>query len=536
MSRARFVLLVCLCVSIPTLGAIDVGAGTTDDPAIEAVVPNPVADGNRGEYVVLNVPESTSLAGWTLTDGTHTVQLPNRTVQGRVVLSQSPAVTELLVSGPVYGWEGHLRLAADGDELVLRDPSGNDVDAFVYHSTSQGDAWHRENGTVKSSVTGDTAFAFDRHGSVNMTAFVLPDAPDTPTRALERAEDRIWLAGYELSEPDVVATLLERHAAGVDVRVLVDGRPVGGQAEPEVVALDMLVEAGIPVRVIRGDRRRYRFHHPKYAIVDQTAIVLTENWKPSGTGGTSSRGWGVTATDRELADDLAAVFLADHTWRDTVAWERFRHEANPQPVNTSVRVYPEANEPAHINADAVRLVVAPDNAESVLLDVIDAAETSIDVQQVRISDIDFPLLEALIDAASRGVTVRIHLDSTWYVATENDELAERLIERAADDDLPLSVRLVEPGVRFEKIHTKGMIVDEEVVVIGSLNWNNVSMRENREILLVIEDASVGAYYTEIFEGDWRSRASVTPIGLVLIALMAWVSAATIASRRVTFAE
>jgi cardiolipin synthase len=46
-----------------------------------------------------------------------------------------------------------------------------------------------------------------------------------------------------------------------------------------------------------------------------------------------------------------------------------------------------------------------------------------------------------------------------------------LEEEAAADDRPLEVRLADPNGAFEKIHAKGLIVDDDQVVLGSLNWN-----------------------------------------------------------------
>jgi len=68
---------------------------------------------------------------------------------------------------------------------------------------------------------------------------------------------------------------------------------------------------------------------------------------------------------------------------------------------------------------------------------------------------DVSLLEATLEAARRGVDVKILLGSAWYNTDENERLAADL-ERVADRaDLPLEVRLVEDTDRFEKIHAKG---------------------------------------------------------------------------------
>ena len=71
--------------------------------------------------------------------------------------------------------------------------------------------------------------------------------------------------------------------------------------------LDRLTQGGVDVRLLAGPHTRYRTHHPKYAIVDDRALVATENFKPAGTGGMSSRGWGVVIENRRTAETLASL-------------------------------------------------------------------------------------------------------------------------------------------------------------------------------------------------------------------------------------
>lgn len=51
---------------------------------IVAVAPNPAAEGDAGEYVVLSFPNRTNLSGWAITDGESIVRLPDEVVSGRI--------------------------------------------------------------------------------------------------------------------------------------------------------------------------------------------------------------------------------------------------------------------------------------------------------------------------------------------------------------------------------------------------------------------------------------------------------------------
>jgi phosphatidylserine/phosphatidylglycerophosphate/cardiolipin synthase-like enzyme len=197
--------------------------------------------------------------------------------------------------------------------------------------------------------------------------------------------------------------------------------------------------------------------------------------------------------------------------------------------------YPRAFETESVPVEQTHLLVAPDNAEAEILDRIERAEDSIDVLQVTIGDRGLPFLQAVLDAAARGVEVRILLSSAWYVSEENRQLVTWLEEQAAAANLSLSARVAEPGGAFEKIHAKGVIIDDEAVILGSINWNNNSVRNNREVALVLEGEAVATYFGDVFEADWRGEGGGRrlPLGLGLACLLGAVLA-ILGARRIRF--
>ena len=56
--------------------------------------------------------------------------------------------------------------------------------------------------------------------------------------------------------------------------------------------------------------------------------------------------------------------------------------------------------------------------------------------------------------------------------------------------------------------------DGDEVLLGSLNWNNNSARENREVALVLDGSEAGAYFTRVFDADWPP-GSTLPVGYLL---------------------
>ncbi|WP_256390580.1 phospholipase D-like domain-containing protein [Natronoarchaeum rubrum] len=529
-------------------------ANGSDRPRIVGLYPNPIADGDAGEYVVIEVPAATNLTGWTLGDGDRDLAyLPNETVQGTVAASVDPAVAENATGDAVTALSGRLRLANGGERVALRH-NGTLVDAAAYDSAPEGELWQPSRDADGRHTDDRSAADADATAAANgtwtplgatdfepatsspdaVTAFALPDAPGLPVERIERAEERVLLAGYTFADRRVADALIDAHERGVRVEIAVDDAPVGGITDRQVRVLDRLDEAGVDVFAIGGEHARYRYHHPKYAVIDDEALVTTENWKPAGTGGHSSRGWGVVVHGSETAAALREVFEADVGWRDAVPWSEHRNEIEPETAPPANGTFPRRIAPERMDAESVRLVTAPDNAESELVTLLESANESILIQQVSIGGRDNPLLDATIDAARRGVSVKILLSSAWYAEEENRKLADWLERRAADEDLDLRVRLAEPRGRYEKIHAKGVVVDEEAAVIGSINWNTNSLRENREVAVIVEGQEAGEYYARLFRADWRGGIERLPVGLGVALVVGALGAVAAARRRVAF--
>jgi phosphatidylserine/phosphatidylglycerophosphate/cardiolipin synthase-like enzyme len=534
---AACLLLVSVAVAGPAVGhrSSTPVNGTGTSVGFAAVYPNPLVDEDRGEFVVVDAPTDTALGNYTLSDGESNVSLPNTTVGGRVALSAAPTVTRNRTDARVL--EVDLPALANGGENLTLTRNGRPVATLSYADATEGERGRATGGGVDWQPLGATDLPVVTGGSGTVRAFVLPDAPAVPRETLAAADDHILLAGYTLTSRRVVGSLTNASERGVDVRVLVDGAPVGGLTRREATALDRLVAANVSVRILGGDRARYDFHHAKYAVVDDRALVTTENWKPAGTGGHGSRGWGVVVHQQAVVDGLAETFRADAGWRDARRWGAVRESASFEPADgpPANATYGTQFEPRRVRAEHVELVVAPDNAERRVVALLDDATRSIRVQQVSIGDRRQSFLRATLRAARRGVDVRILLSSAWYVEEENRRLVAWLNDRAAREDLPLEAKLADPRGRYEKIHAKGVIVDGDSVVVGSLNWNNNSARENREVALVLHGEAVGDYYGNVFEADWQGGTRRLPVGLAAAVLLAG-TLAVLAGRRIEFEE
>ena len=469
-------------------------AGVADPgPHVVSAFPDPVADGDAGEHVVVDPAGASNLS---LSDGETTVSVP---ADGPVALSATPNATRELVSVPVEPAE--LSLSNGGERLELR-RNGTVVDRVGYDTTNEGERLNATTGrwTPRGLTLRDAVAT----GPATATAFVLPDAPGVPLETLRGADRRILLAGYTFASTRVADALLSAVDRGVEVRVLLDGGPIGGMTTRQRDHLDRLVAGGVDVRMIDGPHARFAYHHPKYAVVDDEALVLTENWKPAGTGGHGSRGWGVRLRSERTAAALASVFAHDADGIDAVPWRDRRRTATFVEAAPASGSYDAAFEPTPVAVGRVRVLTAPGNVGARTRGAIDAANDSVDVITPRL-DPTGPYFETLVAAAERGVEVRILLSNAWY-----DEESNRRVVDAVDDlrdrGLPIEARIADPAGRFEKIHAKGAVIDGRRVLLGSLNWNRHAATENREVVVALDGDEPASYYGRTFEADWAAAA------------------------------
>lgn len=496
---------------------------TAGNVSVDAVYPNPVTPGDAGEFVVLEVPDHFGERNLTLTDGEDSIALPNIETGQRVAIAGNATVAHALFDLPVYEVEDPLALSNNGERVSVK-AGDRTLDSLTYPAAPEAELYRAGTWIRPGRSSVPPIVATD----VPVSTFALPDHPRPVHDRIRAATDRVLVGGYTFTDRHLTRALIAAHERGVEVRVLLEGGPVGGITSVEAQAVRTLREHGIEVRFMGGERARYDYHHAKYAVIDGALFVTSENWEPGGTGGHGSRGWAVTLRDREMADQVAALFRADTAWRDAQPWRAVK-PADPTFERAENTSYPARYGASRFRADRATVLVAPDNAGRAISRRLRNASERVWIQQVSI-DPDGELLNETIAAARRGVSVRVLVSGAWFVESENRKLVERLRNLSRDEALPIRARVVEPRRRFEYVHNKGVVIDGRTVVVGSINWNPHSLRENRELAVMIEDPAVAGYYQRIYRADWRGAAWRVPWGFVVIVALALFAGLGVASR------
>jgi phosphatidylserine/phosphatidylglycerophosphate/cardiolipin synthase-like enzyme len=354
--------------------------------------------------------------------------------------------------------------------------------------------------------------------SGEVTTFASPDnSYSTLASFIDSAETSLYINVYTFDSPSAAFELLEAHERGVNVIVLVDGSPVGGISDNEWGVLNNLSGSGIHVYL--WDDADLGFNHAKYVVADNASLLVsTENLGNTGfptPGKSGNRGWGATISGQS-ANYFAELFFDDLESGELVDFTG----DSPLDFSFEEKEYEKKFESADFAGNfTIVQVTAPENAVESILELINSAEESLYIEEFYIYKYwgskkkgytDNLFLEAAIDAARRGVEVKILLDSTWYNVEEDDPRSNLHTMQyansvAAEEGLDLEARLIDlDSTGFKKLHAKGVVADN-AVFISSVNWNEHSPTKNREAGVIIYGEPAG-YFAEVFLADWQVEA------------------------------
>jgi len=519
MPRASLLFVLALALALPA-GAFE----------IVEFCPDPYLNGEPDEYFVL---EGTgSLDGVTVTDGEGSVRFPAGAVsQGRVVVARDaagycqvhgmPPDYELGGSDPAVPdmiSVGDLRMANERDSLALM--TGRTVVQQVRWPEDvvarEGQVHFLRDGIwdPHPRLIGQSDFSPATYEGVTVTLFLSPDCSyEVFSEAIGSARRCIDANVYEFTHPGIARMLAEAAGRGVDVRVLLEGGPVGGISPEEKAVVSLLTETGIPVTVMttQGDvHARYRFDHAKYLVIDDEGVLITsENFKESGipeTGQRGNRGWGAWVQDSRVAGYFSEVYRVDSTGGDIGP-----APSGGEPVETVQSAYDAVFEPLTVQGAEVTPVLSPETS-SLVTSLIAGAEERVLIEQAYITNSTDGgpnrFLAEAINASRRGVTVRVLLDSSWFNVeddADNNEQAAWINALARSESLPLEARCIDlDAANLEKVHTKGVVVDNRSVLISSINWNDNSPDFNREAGVIVDHPDAARYFAAAFDADWNA--------------------------------
>jgi phosphatidylserine/phosphatidylglycerophosphate/cardiolipin synthase-like enzyme len=295
---------------------------------------------------------------------------------------------------------------------------------------------------------------------------------------INNAQVSIHIASFEFNLTRVAEALIVAKNRGVDVKWMADDKN-GTQydTQPGRGQFSMLTGAGIQVK----DDARSALMHNKFWIFDQQVV-----W----TGSTNVTVNGVYKQNNNVivirSEEVAYIYEREFQ----EMWNGQFGPRAPSTVN---------NQWVILDGTPVQVLFTPeDKAMSKMIAVVKDAQRSI--RFLAFSFTDFPLAQTMIDRANAGVDVR-GIFETFGSNSPNSELQTLWCA-----GLP-----VRQDGNSSFLHHKVIIVDDNTVLTGSMNYSSNADESNEENVFIVDNAEIAALYLQEFETLWNQTKGL-PVG------------------------
>ncbi|GAA2096610.1 MULTISPECIES: cardiolipin synthase [Brevibacterium] len=325
--------------------------------------------------------------------------------------------------------------------------------------------------------------------------------------AAERAVDYVhfefYIVALDQDTQGLIEAMLAAHRRGVRVRILVDH--VGSLGYPGYKQLvRMLDESGVPwrrslpIRPWRGEYQRpdLRNHRKIFVVDGEVAYTGSQNVIHPSYNKRANLRRGLRWKDLmvecrgPVVDELNAVFASDwYSETDDILFDEFERQLDlPDDGGMLAQVVPSG--PGFEQENNIQLFTHL---------IYNANESVVVCSPYFVPDT--ALLTALKTESQSGVAVRLYVGATsdhWVTAKAQESYYDELVEAGVE-----IYQYHAPTV----LHSKFMIVDDQVTVIGSSNMDQRSFSMNHEVSLFVIDRDFAAQMYELEEQDYRAHSA-----------------------------
>jgi phosphatidylserine/phosphatidylglycerophosphate/cardiolipin synthase-like enzyme len=296
---------------------------------------------------------------------------------------------------------------------------------------------------------------------MSRTLIVMPDDTALPIQqAIASARKSVLVKMFVLTDPGLIAALIDAHQRGVKVQVLLNAARRSGDDDNHE-SRHALTRAGVAVM---DANPAFDLTHEKSMVVDrERAFVMSLNWDAKNL--TETRDYAVVTDRSHEVEEIAACFEAD--------WARQKLDLG----------------------DKAHLIWCNSNGRDRIARFIDSATHSLHVQNERYQD--EVIIERIVRAHSRGV--KVHVMARPPHTLKKDKLVEGVGGLRILDDVGAKVHRPH-GL---KLHGKMMLADGKRAVIGSINLAPGSFDHRRELAIEVHDDEVIHRLHQIVHADWQ---------------------------------
>jgi phosphatidylserine/phosphatidylglycerophosphate/cardiolipin synthase-like enzyme len=301
--------------------------------------------------------------------------------------------------------------------------------------------------------------------------------PETLIAYINQAQRTIYIAAFEFNLTPVAEALIAAKQRGVDVKwVTDDENGIGADKEKGRGQFAMLKKAGIPVK----DDGRGALMHDKFLIFDgqtvwtgSTNLTVNDNFRNNNNVLVIHSPEVAAIYEREFAEMWAGKF--GPTSPSTVDQQKVTIDGTPMQV----------------------LFASEDHVIDHLIPLVKGAKKSI--RFMAFSFTHDELGAAVLARAKAGVDVK------GIFETRGSETVDSELSRLYCAKVP-----VRQDGNSGNLHHKVFVIDEQILVTGSLNFSVNADESNDENTIVLTNRDIAGLYRQEFDRRWAEANEPKP--------------------------
>lgn len=274
---------------------------------------------------------------------------------------------------------------------------------------------------------------------------------ETILSKIENAKEKVYIEVYMLTEKRIQNALKNVKNKWIDVKIILEKNPYNSY-NINNKAFNYL--KNLNIEVVRSNPKNFALNHTKIILIDDESII--SSWNLTHSTFKYNRDMFIFTKDQNIVKKLNELFLWDFTWNKNIIFDN-------------------------------NLVISPDTSRKQFENLFNNAKKDIKLYFQYFEDEN--LKDLLIEKAKKWINISIITDKK----NSNIEILKEF------ENNWIKIK------KLEKLtmHSKAILIDEQVLYIWSVNFSTYSIDKNREIWLILKNKDIINEFLKLFYNDFK---------------------------------
>jgi len=271
-------------------------------------------------------------------------------------------------------------------------------------------------------------------------------------KKINNSKQKVYVEVYMFTENRLREAIIKAKKRWIDIKIILEKDPYMAYSINDKTYNEFKKNN---INVVWSNTKNYSLNHSKMIIIDDEIILST--WNLTYSTFTKNRDFFVFIKDEEIYKAFIKIFDYDFKW---------------------IKNYVE-----HEN-----LIVSPINSRIKIEKLFDSAESEIKIYMQYLNDNE--MNNKLIEI-KKNKNIKIQV-----------VIAETSIDKETTKYLQKNWIDIKEIPKY-KMHSKAILIDNEIIFIWSVNFSSYSLDKNRELWILSKDKELIIDFLRVFETDFK---------------------------------